>query len=426
MKLTAALLCLLTLSAYAKTDWTRFRGPNGQGYVETKGLPEKIDEKNTLWKIPVGAGWSSPVLWEDKVIITEENGPSRAILCLNADTGKELWRHELPYHQHNKHKFNTFASSTPFVDADRIYINWTTGNDVEALALNHEGREVWRNPKVANYIHEHGSGVSSIVADGIFIIRSEFETEKNGKLLCEESQKDWKSCIVGLDAATGKQQWKLDIPNSLNPYSTPLVRDTADGKHEFVVANTTSGFFGIDCTTGKINWQHNPGFAQRSVGSFAYENQILFGALGSGGGGKESAVLDLSSGKPKELYSLIKGIPYVTSPLVVKGNLYMMGDGGILRCVDFKTGEEKYMERVSGSRGSTKYFSSPVAGDDKIFCCSQTGELITVKLGDKFESLAVSQLDSPVNSTPAIGDGRIYIRTEKMLWCAGSKKPPLP
>lgn len=427
MKLTAALFCLLTFSASAKSDWSRFRGPNGQGYAETSGLPEKIDESTTLWKIPVGTGWSSPVLWEKQVIYTEEHGSgTRAVVCLDAETGKEVWRHELPFNPHNKHKFNTFASSTPFVDAERIYINWTTGNDVEALALDHQGKEIWRNPKVANYIHEHGSGVSSIVADGVMIVRSEFETQKEGKSLATDEQKDWKSSVVGLDAATGKQRWKVELPNTVNPFSTPLVHDTKGGKHEFIFANTTSGFMGLDCATGKINWQHNPGYKQRSLGSFAFADQLLFGTMGSGAGGKESAVLDLSSGKPKEVYSLTKSIPYVPSPLVVKGNLYLLGDGGILKCVDFKTGQEHFEERLSGEKGSTKYFSSPVAGDGKLYCCSQTGEVITVKLGDKFEQLAVSKLDSPMNASPAIGDGRIFVRTEKMLWCAGAKKPPLP
>ncbi len=265
-----------------------------------------------------------------------------------------------------------------------------------------------------------------MVADGTFIVRAEFETEKNGKPLATDDQLGWKSSVVGLDAATGKQKWKLEVPNTLNPYSTPVVRDTAGGKHEFIIANTTSGFMGIDAGSGKINWQHNPGYQQRSLGSFAFADQLVFGTMGSGAGGKESAVLDLSSGKPQEVYSLTKGIPYVTSPLVVKGNLYLLSDGGILKCVDFKTGKEHYEERLSGEKGSTKYFSSPVAADGKLYCCSQTGEVITVKLGDTFEQLGISKLDSPMNATPAISDSRIVVRTDKTLYCAGAKGQPVP
>ncbi len=186
---------------------------------------------------------------------------------------------------------------------------------------------------------------------------------------------------------------------------------------------------GIDAKTGKIKWQHNPGYSQRSLGSPAFSGDVFFCTFGSGGGGKETAALDLSGKEPKVLdLGLTKGLPYVPSPLVVDGLLYLLGDGGILDCVEFKTGKRVYEDsmRLEGSAGSSKFFSSPVAGDGKIFCGSQMGDLIVVKAGPKFEQLSASKLDSPINASPAIGDGRIYVRTEKMLWCVGSKEAPLP
>lgn len=425
------ILCLAAIApslVAAKTDWSRFRGPNGSGVAETTGLPAAVNEASTIWKAPLGKGWSSPVLWDDKVIVTAETGPgARAIITLSARDGKELWRHQETFAEHRKHNFNSFASSSPFVDADRIYVNWSTGTIIQALALDHNGKLVWKNEHVADYVHEHGTGISPVVADGILIVRSEFDTEKNGQdLTSSPEQKAWKSCIVGLDAATGKQRWKLDIPNCLNTYSTPVVRELPGGKHEFVIADTGSGVMGIDCTTGKINWQHNPGYKQRSLGSPALKDDVFFCTFGSGGGGKETAVLDLKSGKPRQLYEIAKGLPYVPSPLVVGDHLYLLGDGGILKCVEFKTGKEVYEERLNGSQGSSKFFSSPVAGDGKIFCGSQMGDIIVVKSGSKFEQLSASKLDGPINATPAIGDGRIYVRTAGSLWCIGSKTVPIP
>ena len=421
----------LTLNASAKTDWSRFRGPNGSGVADTKGLPSKVDDTNTVWKVELGKGWSSPVLWEDKVFVTAETTPGkRAVICLNAKDGSEAWRYETEYSEHKKHNFNSFASSSPFVDADRVYVNWSTGTNIQALALDHNGKLVWHNDHVADYIHEHGTGVSAVVADGIMIVRSEFDTEKNGKDLTDSpEQKQWKSGIYGLDAVTGKQVWKLDIPNCLNTYSTPLVHKSADGGTEFICADTGSGVMGIDAKTGKIKWQHNPGYSQRSLGSPAFSGDVFFCTFGSGGGGKETAALDLSGKEPKVLdLGLTKGLQFVTSPLVVDGLLYLLGDGGILDCVEFKTGKRVYEDsmRLEGSAGSSKFFSSPVAGDGKIFCGSQMGDLIVVKAGPKFEQLSASKLDSPINASPAIGDGRIYVRTEKMLWCVGSKDAPLP
>jgi outer membrane protein assembly factor BamB len=112
--------------------------------------------------------------------------------------------------------------------------------------------------------------------------------------------------------------------------------------------------------------------------------------------------------------------------LVLDGLLYLVGDGGILKVLDFKSGELLYEERLNGSAGSSKFFSSPVAADGKVFCGSQQGDVIVIKAGRKFEQLSATKLDSPINASPAIGDGRLYVRTEKMLWCVGSKSAPVP
>ena len=368
------------------------------------------------------------MLWKEAVVVTAETAPGkRAVIALNSRTGKELWRHEEPYTKHHVHEFNSFASSSPFIDAERIYVNWSNGNSIEALALDHAGKLLWHNDHVADYIHEHGTGVSAVVADGIMIVRSEFDTEKAGKdLTTAPEQKAWKSGIYGLDAKTGKQVWKLDLPNCLNTFSTPLVRDLAGGKHEFICADTASGVFGIDVQTGKMNWQYNPGYKQRSLGSPALHDDVLFCTFGSGGGGKETAAIDLKAAKPTQLYEIAKALPYVPSPLVMGEYMYLLGDGGILQCVEFKTGKPVYEERLNGTKGSSKFFSSPVAGDGKIYCGSQMGDVIVVKAGPKFEQLSASKLDSPINATPAIGDSRVFVRTEKMLYCVGSKTDRVP
>lgn len=430
MKRTLALLALLSLSAAAKTDWSRFRGPNGTGLADTTGLPSVVDDSTTLWKTPLGKGWSSPVLLGDKVFVTAETAANkRAVIALSAADGKELWRYESEFVPHNIHKtFNTFASSSPFADEERVYINWSSGTDIQALALDHTGKLLWHNDHVADYIHEHGTGISPIVEDGIMIVRSEFDWQRDGKVYTEDpAQQKWTSCIVGLDAKTGKQAWKLDIPNCLNTFSTPVVHVLKSGKKEIICADTGSGVMGIDLLTGKLNWQHNPGYKQRSLGSGVLSNGFYFCTFGTGGGVKEVAALDLQSGKPQPVnFDIPKGLPYVPSPLVIGEHMYLLGDGGILRCVEQKTGKVIYEERLEGTKGSAKFFSSPVAGDGKIFCASQQGDLIVVKAGPKFEKLGVSALDGAVNSVPAIGDKRLYIRTANSLYCLGAKGQPVP
>lgn len=429
IRATLFIVLAATTSVFAKTDWGRFRGPNGSGVAETTGLPNTIDEASTVWKVELGKGWSSPVLWKDMVIVTAESGEGkRAVIALAAKDGKEIWRHEETFEKHKIHNFNSFASSSPFVDEQRIYVNWSTGTTIQALALDHTGKPLWKNEHVADYIHEHGTGISPVVADGIMIVRSEFDWQRDGKVYTEDpEQQKWKACIVGLDAATGKQVWKNEIPNCLNTFSTPVVHATKDGKNEFICADTGSGVMGIDTKTGKVNWQHNPGQTQRSLGSGVLSDDFYFCTFGTGGGVKELAALDLKSGKPQPVtFDIPKGLPYVPSPLVIGDIMYLVGDGGIMRAVEFKTGKVIYEERLNGSAGSSKFFSSPVAADGKIFCGSQQGDVIVVKAGPKFEQISASKLDSPINASSAIGDGRLYVRTEKMLWCVGSKASPVP
>ena len=307
-------------------------------------------------------------------------------------------------------------------------MNWSTGTTIQAVALDHKGKLVWKNEHVADYIHEHGTGVSALVAEGIMIVRSEFDWKRGDKVYTDDpEQQKWTSCIVGLDATTGKQVWKNDIPNCLNTFSTPVVHDVKGGGKEFICADTGSGVMGIDVKTGKINWQHNPNYTLRSLGSGVLSDEFYFCTFGTGGGVKEVAALDLKSGKPEPVkFDIPKGLPYVPSPLVIGDLMYLVGDGGIMRAVEFKTGKVLYEERLNGSKGSSKFFSSPVAADGKIFCTSQQGDLIIVKQGPKFEQLSASKMDSAINATPAIGDGRLYIRTEKMLWCVGAKASPVP
>lgn len=417
------------ITASAKTDWGRFRGPNGTGVAETTGLPTAVDESTTVWKVELGKGWSSPVLYKDMVVVTAETEPGkRAIIALSAKDGKQLWKYEAPYAAHKIHNFNSFASSSPFVDDSGIYVSWSSGTDIQALALDHSGKLLWHNDHVADYIHEHGTGMSPVAADGILLIRSLFDWQRDGKVYTEDpEQQKWKACVVGLDAKTGKQVWKNEVSNCLNTFSTPVVHELPGGKKEFICADTGSGVTALDTKTGKVNWQHNPGYKLRSLGSGVLANDFYFCTFGTGGGVKEVAALDLKGGKPKPVtFDIPKGLPYVPSPLVIGEHMYLLGDGGILRCVEQKTGKVIYEERVEGSQGSAKFFSSPVAGDGKIFCASQQGDLIVIKAGPKFERISASKLDSPINASSAIGDGRLYVRTEKMLWCVGSKASPVP
>jgi len=188
--------------------------------AETTGLPSAFDDASTVWKVELGKGWSSPVLWKDLVVVTAETAPGKhGVIALSAKDGKELWSYEEAFEEYKKHNFNSFASSSAFVDADRVYINWSTGTTIQALALSHDGKLLWKNEHVADYIHEHGTGVSPVVADGIMIVRSEFDWQRDGKVYTEDpEQQKWKACIVGLDISdrqTSLEAGTAELPEHL-------------------------------------------------------------------------------------------------------------------------------------------------------------------------------------------------------------------
>ena len=158
------------------------------------------------------------------------------------------------------------------------------------------------------------------------------------------------------------------------------------------------------------------------------QNDILFSGFGSGG-----PTLKLGGATPQEMESkIIMSIANTPTPLLAGDRLYLLDDGGILTCVKFPSGEELYSERLgAGGASRLAYFSSPVAADGKIYCASRSGEVIVVKLGDKFEVLATNKLDGPITATPAIAWNHLFVRTDKSLWCFGEKDgadsaPPAP
>ncbi len=140
------LASLTVLTAAPAQEWTRFRGENGGGTSRSGGFSDNITEQNTAWKITLpGPGVSSPVLWGDRLFLTSEAAEpgQRLILAFDAASGKELWRVADTFSVHGKHQFNSFASSTPCVDADRLFLAWTNGGTMKAMALSHEGKPLW-------------------------------------------------------------------------------------------------------------------------------------------------------------------------------------------------------------------------------------------------------------------------------------------
>lgn len=399
-------LLLATMSASSQ-EWPRFRGPDGSGHGKISSFPAEFTTADYDWTIKLdGVGHSSPVVSEECLFLTlyNEKEKERRVLCFHSQTGSRHWVWKQTVEEHNLHKYNNFASSTPAVDKDHVYVVWGAGTTTEAVALTHEGKLAWKR-SWSGFISDHGFGASPILVDGVLVLHTD-NIEKRT------------SYVMGLDPKTGKSLWELERVTEdpeakhVTAYNTPT-SVTVGGKTILVVLQTNDGWKGIDPKTGEVLWSHKGNYDQRSVSSIASSGDTVFATFGSGGKGKIATALKVKpKGKPEVIYSLglSDGLEYVPTPLFYKGLLYLWGDGGILTCRDAKTGEEVYQERIGGN-----FFSSPVVIDDKIFCGSRDGRFIAVAPGREFKVLGSSNLMSGMNATPAIANNRVIIRTDTHL-----------
>lgn len=401
-----ALLLALTFlaggAAATAQEWTRFRGPDGSGISQAKGLPDNFTAKDFAWSLPLpGAGVASPVLWGNRLFLTSETAEpgQRVVLALDAVTGKELWRFADKFSMYGQHHFNSFASSTPCVDKDRLYLAWTSGGKMSVMALTHEGKPVW-TADLGEYEEEHGSGVSPVLAGGVLVVAKDHVGAD--------------SFIAGLKPEDGSVVWKHARQSVRTPFATPAVIRQDNGKEAIVVAGNPKALTCLNAADGKLLWEvENPTKGDRPVASVAVAGDICFMTMGQGGTGKASAAVNVKSAKPEITWQLRKGMPYVPTAVSDGTHLYLLGDGGVLTCVKASDGSEIYNERVF----TDKAYSSPVLVDGKLYCTGRSGQVAVVAAGPDYKLLGSGELGSAIDATPAVAGNRMYFRTKTHLMC---------
>lgn len=422
ISLAAVALALFVTHASAQ-EWTRFRGPNGTGISHAKTIPTKLSDADINWKIELpGVGHSSPVLWGDRIFLTStgDDAGGLNVSCLNSADGKLLWRRDFPLVPFTRHKFNSFASATPTVTADRVYVVWNEPEHYFLTALDHSGATIWQRD-FGPFVSQHACGTSPIVVGDKIILGG----EQDGMEFVPKSERSGKSFIVAVDAKTGATIWQTPRRSVVVAYSTPCVRESKGGKSSLIFNSQAHGIYAVDPDTGKVLWEYAQAFDKRSVSSPFIAGDIIFGSCGSGGGGNVVTAIkagdSVASGKPELAYQMKKSAPYVPTGVAVGDLAWFWSDGGILTCLHAPTGEIRFQERVGGN-----FFGSPVWVDGRLFCVSTTGELDIVEAGDKFNVLHRFPLGELCHSTPAVAGGRMYVRTEKHLFSLGGAKAPRP
>lgn len=392
---------------HAEENWARFRGPNGTGISLDREIPVEWTEDEYLWKTRVpGTGHSSPCVWGDRVFVgtASDDGLERDLVCLDAVTGEIRWLKKLAFGVDKKHPKNSYASCSPATDGQRVYIAFSSMEQYSLFAFDLEGNEVWRY-NLGKFESQHGSGTSPIVFEDLVLLGND---------------QDGPSSIVALDRKTGQERWKVGRAGDVVSYSTPFILNRPGTTPEVVFSSKAEGVGAFDARTGELRWKSDA-LSDRTVGSAAYFNGIVFQTAGAAGVGKYMVALRPGgatgdSNDLETLWTRTRLLPYVPTPIVYGGHLFLWGDNGVVSCVNPTTGENVWTERIAGM-----FSGSPVCVDGKLYSISESGDVVVLAAEPQFKLLARNPLGEPSHSTPAVSRGRMYLRTFHHLICVGKR-----
>jgi outer membrane protein assembly factor BamB len=378
-------------------DWPEFRGPTQQGHSTETGLPLTWSEsENVAWKSEIaGLGWSSPAIVGTRLWITTatEDGHSLRAIRLNTETGAiekdvEVFHKEDPGKIHGK---NSHASPTPVLRDGKVYVHYGRHG---TACLTDEGELVWKTELA--YEHRHGPGGSPVLFEDRLIIN------------CDGTDTQF---VVALDALTGQEIWRQLRGEGRMAYSTPTLVEH-DGRTQLI---SSGGEWTIAYLPGSgeelWRFRYPTGYSNvpRPVAAFGltfvssgYDSPTFY-ALKLGGQGE----LDESH----VAWKLSKGAPRNASAIIVGEEIYLVNDNGIITCLDARTGESHWQERLGGDCSA-----SPLYADGRIYITNETGVTKVLAPGKTYQELAANELPGRTLASLATADGAIFFRTDTALY----------
>ena len=446
--------------AAGPAEWPQFRGPHGAGVADDSSLPERWSATdNVAWVIDVpGRGWSSPIVWRDRVYVTSAVSPgafkapskgifgndyvaelqkqglpdeeinkrvigrdieltsetgaiSYMVFALDARTGKVIWQQEAHRGQPfgGRHRKNTYASETPTTDGERLYASF--GGNVGVFAYSLDGKLLWKHAWAPQPIYlDFGTASSPVVHAGRV-----YQLHDN----------DGQSFLAALDAKTGQELWNVkrtDTPSRrTSGWATPFVWQ--NGQRTEIVTIGVGFVISYDAN-GRELWRLK-GMTQATPSPVAADGLLY---VGSGSQGEANRPLmavrpgatgDVSLAKDQTANEFVAWLQprfsgYTPSPLVYRGRVYAINDNGILQVADAKTGTEVYKARIGG--GGYTFSSSPVASQGLIYLLSEDGDTFVLRAGDKYDEIAKNSLGEMSLATPAADADSLYVRTQSKLY----------
>lgn len=395
------------------TDWSRFHGANGQGVAVGGSIPSSWTDADYKWRQKLGSrDVGSPIVHQGRIyhLVSRPETKKIALESRDLHTGKVRWVKEYAQPEYHLHKRNTYASSTPTADEDYVFACWAGPTSTLLKCFDHDGTEIWSRD-FGSWLSQHGFGTSPRIFGSMVLLFNSQQAER-----LKEGQKPGQSRMIAVDRKTGDTLWETMLDTTRSCYGIPAIYGTGDNK-QIIGSNTGNGLFGLDAKTGKMLWNAKV-LDTRSCSTPLIVGDVAIGTAGSGGGGNHLVGVKIPSSpgdQPEQLYRIDRGAPYVPTPAVQDGRLYIIDDKGIASCIDATTGETVWgPKRIGGNFGA-----SPVLIGDKLLMISLDGKATVLRAGDRFEQLGDMDLGGPVGATPAFAEGHLLLRVDDELRCLG-------
>jgi outer membrane protein assembly factor BamB len=410
-----AALALVTCPLLAADNWPEFRGPTGDGHADNADLPVTFSPTDHVkWATPIhGKAWSSPVIWGSQIWLStaNEEGTELGVVEVDKDSGKIL-RDDLLFHNPTPqfcHQFNSYGSPTPAIEEGRVYV--TFGSPGTACLDTKTGRKIWeRTDFVCN--HYRGAGSSPIIWNNLLIMNfdgSDFQF------------------IVALDKDTGKTVWETKRStdfNDLGPdgkvtregdfrkaFSTPQVY-LQDGQ-PVVISSGAKAHYAYDPRNGKEIWRFDEPEAQSAATRPVINDGIAYIPAGFGKAGLLAIKLGGSGVLSANdlVWRMKKAAPNKPSVTLVGDLLFTVNDGGIASCVDAKTGNTIWSERLGGN-----FSASPIYAGGRLYVGNEEGKFYVYEAGREFKVLAQNQFPDGFMASPAVSGNALFLRSKTTLY----------
>ena len=465
------LLPLVVLASNSATaDWPQFRGPDGTGIAEGKALPIRFGEdENLLWKREVPSGHSSPVLAGDRIFLTAYEDEKLLVLAMERDTGEVLWIREAPRPRREPfQRTHGPASPSPVTDGENVYVFF---GDFGALSFDAHGNERWQRP-LGPFVNQNGHGSSPILADGKLVIVC--DQQMGAYLIALDpatGETVWKTHrpmttrgygtagvfrppdgkpqlvvpgayrVSAYDLETGAELWWVNgfawqlkcVPlfegdtvyiNGWEIGGDPGQQEQTPSFEDVLAEHDKDGDRLIsqdEAPYERLKAAHP--WAEADLGGDGKLDERDWYFYGA----RRAPINNLVAIRPGKMRGDItekgvvwrynKSLPNTPSPLLYRGTIYLVKDGGIFSSIDPKAGTSHRVDRLRDA--IDKYWASPVAGDGKIFTISEGCRISAVEPGASWSVIATSGVDGTCFATPAIVDGKVYIRSLQAMYSFG-------